>query len=175
METKSLTTAEKTLSSLAKVVLVLGIIGSIAVFFSSFISWEISPYSGDIQGMDGINWMGLPALIYCIMATLIAWSILSILVEISVNVRSGNSQITHWEKDFALMVAIGQMDKAKEILYRIIFDSDEFKFVLSGGNEKFHQECIEKLNSKFKKHLNAIGEDSFTYSDSNEYLLAFKK
>lgn len=175
MEKVTLTTAEKTLVTMAKAVLVLGIIGSIAVFFSSFISWEISPYTGETRGMDGINWAGLPALIYCIMTTLIAWSVLSILLEISINVRSGSSQMSHWEKDFALMVAIGQVDKAKEILYRIIFDSHEFKLVLTGGNEKFHQECIEKLNGKFKKYLNAIGEDTFTYSDNNEYLMVFKK
>lgn len=175
MEKVTLTTAEKTLATMAKAVLVLGIIGSIAVFFSSFISWEISPYTGETRGMDGINWAGLPALIYCIMATLIAWSVLSILVEISINIRSNNSQTNQWEKEFALMIAIDNTDKAKEILYRAIFCSNEFKLVLTGGNEKFHQECIDKLNSKYSIYLKAIGKEHFIYSENDEYLMAFKK
>ena len=174
METKKLTVAENTLATMATVVLILGIIGSVAVFFSSCISWEISPYSGKTQGMDGINWLGISAFIYCIMATIIAWSVLSILVEISVNVRSKNVQTTNWEKDFAVMVATKNTIKAKEILYRAIFESEEFKLVLTGGNETFHQGCIEKLNATFGKYLKAIGEDRFTYSESNDYLMVFK-
>lgn len=174
METKTLTAAENTLATMSKIVLVLGIIGSIAVFFTSCIQWNISSYSFKIEGVDGINWMGIPALIYCLMATLIAWSVLSILVEISVNIRTKSTQANHWKKDFAVMVSINNADKAKEILYRTIFESNEFKLVLSGGNETFHQECIEKLNATFGKYLKAIGEDRFTYSESNDYLMVFK-
>ena len=55
METKKLTAAESTLAAMSKTVLVLGIIGSIVVFFSSCIAWEYSRYSGGIVGADGIN------------------------------------------------------------------------------------------------------------------------
>lgn len=174
METKKLTAAESTLETMATTVLVLGIIASIAVFFSSCISWKISTYSGETRGMDGFDWMGLPMLIYCIMATLIAWSVLSILVEISVNIRTKSTQTNHWKKDFAVMVATNNIDKAKEILYRAIFESSEFKLVLSGGNEKFQAECIDRLNTVFGKYLKEIGEDKYTYSESNEYLMIFK-
>lgn len=88
METKKLTSAEKTLAVMAKTVLVLGIIGSIIVFFATCALWQYSKYSGDIVGMDGINWLGLPYFILSVMFTLISWSVLSILVEISVNIRA---------------------------------------------------------------------------------------
>lgn len=173
METKTLTVAENTLATMSKIVLVLGIVCSVAVFLSSCIQWEYS-YDREIDGIDGINWLGLPMLIYCIMATLIAWSVLSVLVEISVNIRTKSTQANHWEKDFAVMVSINNIDKAKEILYRTIFESNEFKLVLSGGNEIFHQGCIDNLNVTFGKYLKAIGEDRFTYSESNDYLMIFK-
>ena len=93
MKTKKLTSAEKTLSVMAKLVLVLGIIGSIIVFFASCAIWQYSKYSGGIVGMDGVNWLGLPYFIFCIMFTLISWSVLSILVEISVNIRTKGSKV----------------------------------------------------------------------------------
>ena len=77
METKKLTAAESTLAAMSKTVLVLGIIGSVFAFFSSCIAWEYSKYSGGIVGVDGINWLGFPVLIYCIMGTLIGWAVLS--------------------------------------------------------------------------------------------------
>lgn len=175
METEKLTTAESTLATMSKIVLVLGIIGSVAVFFASCIQWNISSYSFKIEGVDGINWMGIPALIYCLMATLIAWSVLSILVEISVNIRTKSTQTNSWEKDFAIMIATNNTDKAKEVLYRAIFESDEFKLVLTGGNETFHQGCIDKLNAKFLKYLKKIGEDRFIYTESSDYLMVFKR
>lgn len=175
METKKLTTAESTLATMTTVVLVLGIIGSIAVFFSSCISWKISSYSGEIKGIDGFNWMGLPILIYCVIATLISWSVLSVLVEISANIRSESTQTNSWEKDFAVMIATNNTDKAKEVLYRAIFESDEFKLVLTGGNETFHQGNIEKLNAKFLKYLKKIGEDRFIYTENSDYLMVFKR
>ena len=96
METKKLTAAESTLAAMSKTVLVLGIIGSVFAFFSSCIAWEYSKYSGGIVGVDGINWLGFPVLIYCIMGTLIGWAVLSILVEISViDCIRGRSGITH--------------------------------------------------------------------------------
>lgn len=91
METKKLTPAEKTLATMAKTVLVLGIIGSVFVFFGTSVIWQYSKYSGGIVGMDGINWVGLPYFIFSVMSTLISWSVLSILVEISVNIRANNS------------------------------------------------------------------------------------
>ena len=114
METKKLTAAESTLAAMSKTVLVLGIIGSVFAFFSSCIAWEYSKYSGGIVGVDGINWLGFPVLIYCIMGTLIGWAVLSILVEISVNIRTQKTQ-SSWKKDFAVMVAAGQKEKAKEV------------------------------------------------------------
>lgn len=173
METKKLTAAESTLAAMSKTVLVLGIIGSIVVFFSSCIAWEYSRYSGGIVGVDGINWLGFPALIYCIMGTLIGWSALAILVEIAINTRTNNSQ-SNWKKDFAVMVAAGEKGKAKEILYRGIMESEEFKQVLTGGNENYHKECIDALNKKYSNHLKAIGEDTFVNTDENNIYKVFK-
>lgn len=110
METKKLTAAESTLAAMSKTVLVLGIIGSVIAFFSSCIAWEYSKYSGGIVGIDGFNWLGLPIFIYCIMGTLIGWSVLAILVEIAVNTRTTTSQ-SNRKKDFAVMVASGQKDE----------------------------------------------------------------
>ena len=177
METKEkLTAAESTLATMAKVMLVLGIIASIVVFFSTCIAWEYSSYSGEIRGMNGLNWMGISTFIYCIMATLIAWSVLSVIVEISVNVRSkGNGSISsNWKKDFVVAKTAGLNDKAKEILYRTILESDEFKKVLSGGNEVFHQQCIDELNKAFEPYLKEIGETQFKYTEANEILNVFK-
>lgn len=173
METKKLTAAESTLAAISKTVLVLGIIGSVIAFFSSCIAWEYSEYSGGILGADGINWLGFPIFIYCIMGTLIGWSVLAILVEIAVNTRTTNSQ-SNWEKDFAVMIATNQTVKAKEILYRGIMESEEFKRVLTGGNENYHQECIDSLNMKYSKYLKAIGEESFINIDNTSIYNAFK-
>ena len=173
METKKLTAAESTLAAMSKTVLVLGIIGSVFAFFSSCIAWEYSKYSGGIVGVDGINWLGFPVLIYCIMGTLIGWAVLSILVEISVNIRTQKTQ-SSWKKDFAVMVAAGQKEKAKEVLYRGTMESKEFKQVLTGGNENYHKECIDALNKKYSDHLKAIGEDTFVNTDENEIYQAFK-
>ena len=143
--------------------LVLGTTGSIIIFFSSCIAWEYSRYSGGIVGVDGINWLGFPSLIYCIMGTLIGWSLLAILVEIAINTQVNNSQ-ANWKKG-----------KAKEILYRGIMESEEFKQVLTGGNENYHKECIDALNKKYGEYLNAIGEDAFINIDENKIYKAFKK
>ena len=156
METKKLTAAESTLAAMSKTVLVLGIIGSVFAFFSSCIAWEYSKYSGGIVGVDGINWLGFP-----------------VLVEISVNIRTQKTQ-SSWKKDFAVMVAAGQKEKAKEVLYRGIMESKEFKQVLTGGNENYHKECIDALNKKYSDHLKAIGEDTFVNTDENEIYQAFK-
>lgn len=99
MKTKKLTPAEKTLAAMAKTILVLGAIGSIIVFFASCTIWQYSKNSGGIIGMDGINWLGMPYFIFCVMFTLISWSVLSILVEISVNIRAKNSQVDADSKD----------------------------------------------------------------------------
>ena len=173
METKKLTAAESTLAAMSKTVLVLGIIGSIFIFFSSCIAWKYSTYSEGIVGVDGINWFGFPALIYCVMATLIGWSVLAILVEIAISNRTNNSQ-SNWKKDFAVMVAVGEKGKAKEILYRGIMESEEFKQVLIGGNENYHKECIDALNKKYNDYLKAIGEDVFINVDENQIYKAFK-
>ena len=173
METKKLTAAESTLAAMSKTVLVLGSVGSIAVFFSSCLAWEISEYSGGILGVNGLNWLGFPPLIYCIMGTIIGWAVLSILVEISVNIRTQKTQ-SSWKKDFAVMVAAGQKEKAREVLYRGIMESEEFKRVLTGGNENYHKECIDALNKKYSDHLKAIGEDTFVNTDDSEIYKAFK-
>lgn len=107
------------------------------------------------------------------MGTLIGWSVLAILVEIAINTRTNNSQ-SNWKKDFAVMVATGEKGKAKEILYRGIMESEEFKRVLTGGNENYHKECIDALNKKYSDHLKAIDEDSFINTDENEIYQAFK-
>lgn len=173
METKKLTAAESTLAAMAKTVLVLGIIGSVLVFFTSCIAWKCSIYSDGITGVKGINWLGFPSLLYCLMGTLVGWSVLSILVEIAVNTRTVNTQ-SNWKKDFAVMVATGQKEKAKEVLYRGIMESEEFKRVLTGGNENYHRECIERLNKKFSEHLKAIGENTFINVDENDIYKAFQ-
>lgn len=72
------------------------------------------------------------------------------------------------------MVAAGQKEKAKEVLYRGIMESKEFKQVLIGGNENYHKECIDALNKKYSDHLKAIGEDTFVNTDENEIYQAFK-
>ena len=176
METKEkLTTAENTLSVMAKVVLVLGIIGSIFIFVFSCLSWNLT-YGGELDEVDGINWLGFPTLIYCIMATLIAWSLLSVIVEISVNARSkGNNNVSvNWQKEFAVAKTLDLNDKAKEILYRVILESDEFKKVLAGGNEIFHQSNIDALNEKFAPYLKEIGEDKFKYTKAIDILNVFR-
>lgn len=175
MATKEkLTAAESTLSTMATVVLVLGIIASIFVFAFSCLSWEFT-YSGGLDEVNGINWMGFPTLIYCIMATLISWSVLSVIVEISVNVRSGKEQTSSdWKKDFAISYVSGKNDTAKEILYRAILESDEFKKVMSGGNETYHQQCVDELNRIFRVYLEKIGEGEFKYTQANEILNVFK-
>lgn len=173
---EKLAAAESTLSTMARVVLVLGIIASIFVFFSTCIAWKYSSYSGEIRGMNGLNWMGISTLLYCVMGTLIAWSLLSVIVEISVNVRSkGDGNISNnWKKDFVVAKAADLNDKAKEILYRAILESDLFKKVLSGGNETYHQQCIDELNKAFEPYLKEIGENQFKYTEANEILNAFK-
>ena len=70
------------------------------------------------------------------------------------------------------MVATGE--KGKAILYRGIMESEEFKRVLTGGNENYHKECIDALNKKYSDHLKAIDEDSFINTDENEIYQAFK-
>lgn len=174
MKKESLTSAEKTLCGMAKAVLVLGSIGSVAVFFSSCIAWEVSSYSGEIRGMDGINWMGVSALIYCIMATLIAWSVLTILAEISINVRNKSTNETPWQKEFALMIALKDNNKAKEILYRAIFNSVEYKKVLSGGNDQYRKQCVDELNNSYSIYLAQIGEKQFAHNTENELFNVFK-
>jgi len=172
---EKLTAAESTLATMAKVVLVLGVIASIIVFFTSCIGWKM--YSdGEIYGVKGINWTGLSILIYCLMTTLIAWSLLSVIVEISVNVRSkGDVNISNnWKKDFVVAKAADLNDKAKEILYRAVLESDLFKKVLSGGNETYHQQCIDELNKAFEPYLKEIGETQFKYTEANEILNVFK-
>lgn len=176
METKKeMTSAEKTLSSMATVVLVLGIVGAIATFFSSCISWEISQYSGSIKGIDGINWLGLPSLIYIVMATLIGWSVLSVIVEISVNIRLGSvTKEDNWRKEFAVLIATDQKQRAKELLYRIILQSPEFSKVLTGGRDEYHAACVKEVNSTYSIYLKAIGDDSFKISESDEIFNVFR-
>lgn len=96
---EKLTVAESTLSTMAKVVLVLGIIASIIIFFTTCLAWKVGVW-GKIEGVDGLNWMGISTLLYCVMGTLIAWSLLSVIVEISVNVRSkGDGNISNnWKR-----------------------------------------------------------------------------
>lgn len=172
---EKLTVAESTLSTMAKVVLVLGIIASIIIFFTTCLAWKVGVW-GKIEGVDGLNWMGISTLLYCVMGTLIAWSLLSVIVEISVNVRSkGDGNISNnWKKDFVVAKAADLKDKAKEILYRAILESDLFKKVLSGGNETYHQQCIDELNKAFEPYLKEIGENQFKYTEANEILNAFK-
>lgn len=170
---EKLTVAESTLSTMAKVVLALGIIASIIIFFTTCLAWKVGVW-GKIEGVDGLNWMGLPTLLYCAMATLIAWSVLSVIVEISVNVRSKGNISTNWKKDFVVAKAADQNDKAKEILYRAILESNEFKKVLAGGNDTFHQQCINELNKAFECYLKEIGEKQFKYTEANEILNIFK-
>lgn len=176
METKNdFTVAEKTLSLMSSVVLVLGIIGSIAVFLTSCISWEVSSYSGDINGVNGINWFGFPSLIYVLMATLIGWSLLSVIVEIAVNVRTkAASSSQTWQKEFALLVVLEKKKEARELLYKVIVESEEFKAVLSGGREEYHEGCIKNLNDTYAVYLKAIGEQSFNIDYSNELVNVFK-
>lgn len=173
MEIK-LSAAESTLSTMAKVVLVLGIISSIIVFFSACIAWDYSTFSHEIRGVDGINWAGIPSFIYCLMATLVCWSLLSVIVEISVNVRSKSNVSEDWKKEFAIAIATGQSIKAKEILYRTIFESEEFKKFLTGGNDTYHQQCIDDLNNKYAIYLKEIGEVQWKYTKPNEMMNAFK-
>ncbi len=160
---------------MAIVVLVLGIIGSIATFFSSCIMWDISTYSGSINGIDGINWLGLPSLIYIIMATLIGWSVLSVVVEISVNVRKGSmGEKDNWKKDFAVLIATDQKKQARELLYRVILESHQFKKVLEGGRDEYHQACVKEVNNIYSVYLKAIGEESFKISESDEIFDVFR-
>ena len=72
------------------------------------------------------------------------------------------------------MVAAGEKKKAKEILYRGIMESEEFKQVLTGGNENYHKECIDALNKKYSDYLKAINEDVFINADENKIYKAFK-
>lgn len=174
IEGRKLTTVESTLLTMAKVVLVLGIIASIFVLFTTCIVWEYS-YSGNIEGIDGFNWIGFSTFIYAVMITVISWSLLSVIVEISVNVRckNGNGNEEEWEKEFAIAIATEQKMRAKELLYREIFESNEFKKVLSGGNDVYHQQCIDALNSKYESYLKEIGEEHFKYTDRNNILDVF--
>ncbi len=175
IERSKLTVAESTLLIMAKVVLVLGIIASILVFFTVCITWEYSYLGTDIVGIDKVNWLDFPIFIYAVMATLVTWSLLSVIVEISVNVRckKGNGNGDKWEKDFAIAVATDQKVKAKEILYGEIMRSNEFRKVLSGGKDVYHQQCIDTLNSKYAPYLKEIGEEHFKYTDRNDILDVF--
>lgn len=176
METKKeMTSAEKTLSSMATVVLVLGIIGSIATIFSSCISWDISEYSGSINGMDGINWLGLPTLIYIVMATLIGWSVLSVVAEMSVNIRLGRvGKDDNWRKEFAMLIATDQKLRAKELLYRVILQSSEFSKVLEGGRDEYHAACVKEVNGTYSVYLKAIDEDGFKISETDKIFDVFR-
>ena len=176
MKTKiEFTTAEKSLSTMATVVLVLGLVGSIVVFFGNCFIWERSSYSGEIKGIEGFNWLGLSSLIYIVMATLLSWSLLSIIAEIAVNIRKmkeGNG--LDWQKEFALLVLLHKKEEAKKILYKEILDSTEFKSVLSGGREEYHNDCIKTLNNKFSVYLKAIGEHEVNIEAESELLNVFK-
>lgn len=172
--TKDLTLAEKSLYLISTIVLILGIIGALIVFFTSCISWEIS-YSGKITGFEGVNWINLPSFAYVIMATLISWSLLSIIAEIAINVRlNGINSSQSWQKEFALLVLLDKKAEAKEILYKAILDSKEFKAVLSGGREEYHVGCIETLNKTYSIYLNALGESTFDFDNKNELFKIFK-
>lgn len=172
MEKKEMSSAEKTLSTMATVVLVLGVIGSIATFFSSCVTWE-TKYDG--LSMDGINWLGFPILIYIVMATLIGWSLLSVIAEISVNIRQQKGgKNDDWKKDFAVLIATEQITMAKTLLYSIILESPQFKKVLEGGREEYHSACLKELHNMYGLYLKALGEDQFKFDKTNELFNAFK-
>lgn len=170
METKKeMTPAEKALSIIAKVVLVFGAIGSIATFFISCIVWD------RYDGMDGINWFGLPSLIYIAMATLIGWSILSVITEMSINIRLGRAHDeNNWRKEFAVLIATDQKQRAKELLYRVILQSPEFKKVITGGREEYHAACVKDVNSIYSVYLQAIGENCFKINESDNIFDVFR-
>lgn len=176
MKTKiEFTTAEKSLSTMATVVLVLGLIGAIVVFFENCLIWERSSYSGKIEGIDGFNWFGLSSLVYIVMATLLSWSLLSIITEISVNIRGmKEGNYSDWQKEFALLVLLNKKEDAKKILYKEILDSTELKSVLSGGREEYHNACVKKLNDKFSVYLKAIGEQEVNIDTESELLNVFR-
>ena len=79
-----------------------------------------------------------------------------------------------WEKEFALLVLLHKKEEAKNILYKEILDSTEFKSVLSEGREEYHNDCIKKLNNKFSVYLKAIGEHEVTIKAGSELLNVFK-
>lgn len=70
-----------------------------------------------------------------------------------------------WKKEFTFNLSIDQKGKAKEILYAVIYDSDEFRKLIS-GNQEYHDRFIKELNDKFMPFMNAIGEDSFKFNET---------
>lgn len=55
-----------------------------------------------------------------------------------------------------------------------MMESEEFKRVLTGGNENYHKECIDTLNKKYYDYLKTVGEESFINVDGNNIYKAFK-
>ncbi|WP_321479324.1 hypothetical protein [uncultured Bacteroides sp.] len=174
LTTKKLTPAEKTLDIISKLVLVLGTITSIYIPLSfAWITKDVNPYSYSTQ-VSSFDWYAILVFIYCIIGTLTIWAILSILVQISVNSRKEEVIPYSWKKDFAVAIALEQTAKAKEILYREIFQSEEYKNVLSKGDDAYNKKCIDHLNETYAFYLKQIGEESFKYTEANTLFSVFK-
>lgn len=177
MEDFEKTSAENTLSSMAIIVLILGILGTVVSFFSLCVLWDYS-------GMDGISWAGIPTTINILIATLLGWSLLKVMVEISVNIRTLRKlkssdkvevrQGDDWRKEFAVFIAFEQKDKARELLYRSILNSDLFKRVVGCKTPENRDILMKDLNDYFCPYLRAIGEESFKVNLSNNIYDIFK-
>lgn len=177
MEEFEKSSAEQTLSVIATVILVLGLIGTAVSFFSLCVLWDYS-------GMDGINWAGIPTAINILIASLLGWSLLNVMVEISMNIRTLRKlkasdkvevkQDDDWRKEFAVLITLEQKDKARELLYRRILTSDLFKRVLGNKSQANNNILMKDLNDYFIIYLRAIGEESFNVESQNNIYNAFK-
>lgn len=171
---EEMTPAEKNLSKMASVVLVLGLLITFTTFAVSCLIWE-GTYSG--AEVQGFNWYGIPNLLLVLLVTLISWSVLSVFVEIAINVRKMSAiEPMSWSKDFALKITINHKEEAKEILYKEILSSEIFSELMntSDAKEDNVQNVIKKINKEYEVYLNAIEESSFNINYGNKIYNVFK-
>ena len=156
MAKKKLSSAENTLSILATFVLVIGIFGSILLFFA--LGMVTSPYGYG----STFTFQGLPYAIICLVSSLITWALFKILVEISYNIRTANSSL-NWEKKFVVLIKLGKQEEAKELLYTAIMESEFIADIHEADYAPYQTRLLADLNSHFKPYLQAIGDESFDY------------
>lgn len=80
----------------------------------------------------------------------------------------------NWEKEFALLIATNQKDKAKILLYSEALNSPTFSNIVKAGNDSYRDTCIKELNEKYAIYLKEIGEERLSIEFGKDIYKAFK-